>query len=80
MDSQEVLAELIGILAPLAKGRAVSPDTELIGDLALESLQIMNLVLAIEDRFDISVPVNALADVRTVGDLAVQIEKQLGHD
>ena len=34
----------------------------------------MNLLLEIEDRFDISIPVNILPDVKTVTDLALQIE------
>jgi hypothetical protein len=29
-------------------------------DLSLDSLQVMNLLLHIEDRFDISIPVNIL--------------------
>ena len=39
----------------------------------------MGLLLAIEDRFDISVPLNILPDVRTVRDLAVQLEKLTGQ-
>jgi len=31
----------------------------------------------IEDRFDISVPINILSDVRTVRDLVLQIQKLL---
>jgi acyl carrier protein len=37
----------------------------------------MNLLLEIEDKFDISIPVNILPDVKTVGDLALQIENLL---
>lgn len=57
----------------------IDENTELTGDLHLESLQIMNLLLAIEDQYDISIPVNVLANVKTVGDLARHIEKQTGQ-
>ena len=34
----------------------------------------MNLLLKIEDRFDISIPVSLLPDVKTVRDLAREVE------
>lgn len=73
----EVVGALVKAVAAVAKGHAaVDEDTELAGELRLDSLQIMNLLLAIEDRFDVSIPVNVLADVRTLGDLARQIEQR----
>jgi acyl carrier protein len=38
----------------------------------------MDLVVDVEDHFDISVPINALAEVRTVGDFATLIQKSTG--
>ena len=64
------------ILAELSKGRVeIGEDTDLLADLNLDSLQVMNLLLRVEDRFDISIPVNILPDVKTVKDLALQIEQ-----
>ena len=34
----------------------VAPDTELMDDLGLESLDIVELVMAVEDEFDIEIP------------------------
>ncbi|WP_158886292.1 acyl carrier protein [Rhodanobacter sp. L36] len=77
MNHQDVVAQLVTILTPLAEGRVTVIDgtTELTGQLALDSLKVMDLMLAVEDDFDISVPINAIAEVRTVGDLATQIQK-----
>lgn len=36
----------------------------------LDSVQIMNLVMEIEDALDISVPMDVLADAHTLNDLA----------
>lgn len=75
-EYQHILTELYQELASFTQGRvAVDEDTELVGHLELDSLQIMNLLLFIEDRFDISIPVSILPDVKTVRDLAMQIEK-----
>jgi len=73
---QEILNEVYEGLAPFAKGEMeLSEDTELVGELGLDSMQVMELLLTIEDRFDISVPVNIVPDVVTVGDLARQIHQ-----
>ena len=40
------------------------------GSLGLESITVINVVLELEDEYDISVPLNALVDVRTAGQLA----------
>lgn len=56
-------------------GTEIGPDDNLIDQLALDSMKVMNLIMEIEDDFDISVPINALADVNTVADLAKLIER-----
>ena len=80
MNHQDVVAQIVDIVTPLAQGRvaAIGEHTELTGELALDSLKVMDLVVAVEDRFDISVPINALAEVRTVGDFALLIQKTVG--
>ncbi len=75
---QEILNEIYQGLEPFAKGEVeLSEDTELVTDLGLDSMQVMEMLLVIEDRFDISVPVSILPDVVTVRDLAQQIVKHL---
>jgi len=78
LDYPQILAEICTELTTLTQGRVeVGEDTDLLGDLGLDSLQVMNLMLQIEDRFDISIPVNILPDVKTVRDLAMQIDNLL---
>ena len=75
-----ILPGLVELLKPYeATGRPIAEDTDLVEDLGLTSLTIMGLLMEIEDRFDISVPLNILPDVRTVRDLAVQLEKLTGQ-
>ena len=50
--------------------RPVSAETAIVDDLALDSLAVMNFVMEIEDKLDVSVPLDRLADIRTVDDLA----------
>jgi acyl carrier protein len=75
VEYPQILAELGTELALFTRGSVgITEDTDLLGDLHLDSLQVMNLLLHIEDRFDISIPVSILPDVKTVKDLAMQIE------
>ena len=53
----------------------VRPELDLINDLNLDSLKIMELLEKLEDNYDISIPINILADVRSVGDLAQAVQK-----
>ena len=81
MNHHDVVAQIIEIVTPLAEGSVavIGEDTQLTGQLMLDSLKVMDLVVAVEDRFDISVPINALAEVKTVGDLALLIQKSAGE-
>lgn len=75
MTYQDVVAQIMEMLGPLTNvsRQSIDENTDLIGDLGLDSLKVMNLMLEVEDRFDISVPMNSIADIKTVGDLGKQI-------
>ncbi|MEM7710508.1 MAG: acyl carrier protein [Pseudomonadota bacterium] len=49
----------------------VRPEASVTRDLGLDSLAVMNLIMVLEDEFDILIPMDRLADVETVHDLAV---------
>ncbi len=75
---QEILTELTAAIRSLVPNAEVlDEDTELVGNLGLDSMRVMNLLQEIEDRFDVSIPLNVLPDVRTVGDLADKIQQLL---
>ncbi|GJL52434.1 acyl carrier protein [Candidatus Nitrospira salsa] len=74
----DITERLYEVLSPFVKeGKTLRPDTQLVADLGLDSMQVMELLSTIEDEFDISVPLNIVPDVRTIDDLAVQISKLL---
>jgi len=52
----------------------VHEETELIDDLGFDSLRVMELLHEVEDVFDITYPLNALSDLRTVKDFVLQIQ------
>lgn len=77
-DILETIIELIKALVPANK--TISESTDLVSDLEFDSMKVMKLVEQIEDRFDISVPLNILPDIRTVEDFAAQLQRIIGED
>ena len=55
----------------------ISPDTDLTGDLELESIQIMEYVVEIEDDYDISIDLESLSNAKTISDLAGVVAREL---
>jgi acyl carrier protein len=67
----DILGRLFEYLAATAPdGIVMDEDIDLVGTLGLDSITVINMVLELEDEYDVSVPLNTLADVRTAGELA----------
>ncbi|MBK8959606.1 MAG: acyl carrier protein [Proteobacteria bacterium] len=76
MTEQTVEEQLMGLLAKsLDADTALSPDTNLVGDLGLESIQVIEYLCEVEDHFDLAIDEATLADVQTIADLAGVIKK-----
>ena len=74
-DYQGYLEFLISALESQNKKQIpLSESTELVADIGLSSLAVMEFIEKIEDHFDISIPLNILPDVSTVGDLALKVQ------
>lgn len=75
-DYQEYLEFLFSALETQNKKNiALSESTALVADLGLSSLEVMEFIEKIEDHFDISIPLNILPDVNTIGDLAGKVRE-----
>ena len=75
-DYQEYLKFLYSALESQNKKNLVlSEDTALVADIGLSSLEVMEFIEKIEDHFDISIPLNILPDVNTIGDLATKVRE-----
>jgi len=54
-------------------GGPVDGGADLVGEVGLDSVLVMDLIMEIEERLDISVPVELLADARTLDQLCAGI-------
>ncbi len=67
------LKELVNQLAEA--GTQVAVDSDLVDDVGLSSIEIMELIEQLEDAYDISFPLNDLAEIRTINDMAKELER-----
>lgn len=80
--TEEVLQQILDIIKPMVPedGPPVSADLDLVNDLGLDSIKVMEVMETLEDSFDISIPINILPGIRTVKDLAVEIQNLTGNE
>lgn len=72
----EVMGEICHHLAPFQIGeKPITGATVITKDLAIDSLAVMDMVMEIEDRFDVSIPMNVVAEIYTVDELADTVLK-----
>lgn len=55
----------------------ITIDSALIEDLGADSLDVVDLVMSIEDEFEIEVPDEAIENMRTIGDAVKFIEANI---
>ena len=74
-DCGNIQAEILERLAGrVPAGVHVSADTQIVGGLGLDSVAILDFIMDLEDRFDISIPLDRVAEVQTIAELSRAIE------
>ncbi len=66
---KEILIEELNVDEKL-----ITPDAELIGDLNINSIELADLVMICEEKFETVIEENQLAKFVTVGDIAEYLE------
>lgn len=77
-STTEIFDQICELMAPFnTKSIDIKTDTTFATDLELDSLSVMDMLAAIEDHFDITVPLNILPDLETVGQVAEAVKSIL---
>ena len=67
---KDIIAEQLSVDAD-----EVTMDSNIQDDLGADSLDVVDLITTIEDEFDLSIPDEAVEDIKTVGDIVNYVEK-----
>ena len=55
----------------------ITEETNIRSDLGLNSLELINIAVAIEDEFDLEIPDREVSNIETLGDAVAIIEKYM---
>lgn len=73
----DVMREIFSLLEPYQVGsKGLSPQTVISKGLTVDSLTIMDVIMELEDRFDVTIPMNVAADIVTIDQLAEAVVSQ----
>ena len=53
--------------------RTITADTNIVTELQLDSFQVMEFMLEVEDHFDIAIDLESLSTIQTIDDLSVVV-------
>jgi hypothetical protein len=74
---EHAIRDALGAIRPGSGGLA--GDADLMQEADLDSIGVMDLIMEIEDRLDISIPVETLAQARTINGLRAGIHQLSGR-
>ena len=76
------IAEIVPVVADLLKpfnleNKPLLESTDIPAELNIDSVGVLDFIMEVEDHFDIEIPMNAVANIRTVGELATYVQSRL---
>ena len=70
---QSIIAEVMNV-----DPDEVTPDTTFVDDLGADSLDVFQIIMGIEEEFDIEIPNEKIEKIVSVGDAAEAIKNTIG--
>ena len=67
---KDILAKQLGIAI-----EKINANTDIATDLGADSLDLVEILMSLEEEFSVSIPDEAIPNIKTVGDLVSFIEK-----
>ncbi len=56
---------------------SITMDTNIADDLGADSLDVVDMLMSLEDEFDVEIPDEEIEKIRTVGELVAYIEENM---
>ena len=76
-NDEQLFREVCGLLERYRPADVeLTRSTELSGDLNIDSVAAMDLIMEIEDKFGIDIPINLVSDLRNLEDLLDVVRQQ----
>ena len=56
---------------------SITPEANIADDLGADSLDVVDMLMSLEDEFDVEIPDEEIERIRTVGELVAYIEENM---
>lgn len=67
---EEIFDKICELLAPYnPKNHVIKLQSGIVTDLEVDSTAVFDLIMGLEDYYDISIPMEMVSDIKTVGEL-----------
>ena len=74
----DIVPVLVELLKPYnAENKALNAETDIPAELNIDSVGVLDFIMEVEDKYDIEIPMNAVANIRTIGELADYVVNKL---
>ncbi|MDP1698492.1 MAG: acyl carrier protein [Xanthomonadaceae bacterium] len=73
---EQTLLDMLG--KHISEGLTLAVNTDFVSGLGLESIQVMEFIMEVEEQFDIAIDLDTLSNVRSVDGLAAVVAKATG--
>ena len=75
---QQIFDKICELLRPYnVKSKPILRTSGIMSDLEVDSTAVFDLIMELEDHYDISIPMEVITDVKTVGELVAAIRELL---
>lgn len=79
VTTEKALQDICSILARHNRhGVALTPNIDLAGELNIDSVGVLDLIMEIEEHFDIDIPMNQLSSIQSLQDLVDVVVRHSG--
>ena len=75
-EDLDVIISMIKSVSAKAGQVAMSPETSLLDELELDSLDLVRVIMLIEDRYHVAIDLDEVPKIRQVRDLALTLARQ----
>ena len=73
---KEIFDKICELLVPYnPKNLTVTEQSGIVSDLEVDSTAVFDLIMGLEDHYDISIPMEMVSDIKTVGELANAVKQ-----
>ena len=73
---KEIHDKICELLKPYnPKNHPIKENRGIMTDLEVDSVAVFDLVMGLEDFYDVSIPMELISDIRTVGELSIAVKE-----